>query len=611
MSSFDFERHFRDIIQAMSSRTWEMSSFGNDDSVSSQRYDDGHSGVITILSWLPNTAILVSACSNCFIKVWNVESRELLHTICGSENNSVQHVSALSWSPKYDRLVAIFNTCVKFWNNADSFSLVQQLNTIDTKGIAWTSCGRKIITMRSHTVFQNAICVWCDLTYRLLFTFRNDARSFRVFSLSRCESLISFSCLQNDGVKGKELLTVANLTDERMGETVCEISSNAMDKIHIIEWSPITNIIATVSSNHVRIRDPETLELLHSISSCHEIIISLSWSPDGTQFVFTSSDIYRISQNRLSFIEVHSYFPHKKLLHSGESLNNTSSVSWIYEGEKIMATTTDAAIQVFDAISFQGLHMIEENSQLINCSAFTEKKNIIAFGGNDRIVLWNLQTNTPTSIIRFREKIVEIQQPEFRKCPQCRKEISSPYGYKGYPDINITCCICYDDFSPIMMTTCGHFLCEICFRNPMVFGHCNASNIDDLENSMRGVSLSPREEEYVPYNRFREEFVVYGRYPNPPESRNRIETIRRKDVIINALKKHHDDAENNRISSQVVMDITFYCDPPREDFPLGFVSPDEQTTHYFRRMVCMIKDIPDWQAAIITLYQDLVRRSRT
>lgn len=593
----------------MSSRTWETSLTSDIVPRNAQQHIGGHSGVVILLCWSFDNDFLVSACSNCFVKIWRATTYELTHTIEDHRNpgESVQYISAIKWSPDSMRLVTIFNTSVKFWNKEDSFSFLNQLCVKDTKMLEWTKDCKKIVTIKATTTIPNLIHVWDDSSYNLLFKI-NDAAyiSSRTFDLSPDANLIAYSYISYRNDTMCESLAIANISTDTISESICEITVSDVKAISYIYWSPNENIIATTYRNNLRIWKSNPLSLVNIIKSKCENITSFTWSPDGTRFIILSRECSR-TRHHFAYMEIYSTQEYK-LQHTILCNNNTIDVLWQKNKDYFISKSEDMVIQYWNANSFELLHTTEENSLLFNCSSLSSQENLVAFGGNDRIVIWNIESNTTVATIKFRENIIENLPLELRKCPQCRKEIPSPFGYRGYPDNNITCGICYEDFSPIMMTMCGHFLCEICFRNPLVFGYNNVNLIDELANSMRGISLSPRDEEYVPYNKFRDEFIIYGRYPNPPESRDKNETIRRKDVIINALRKHHNDSKNNRISAQIVMDITFYCDPPREDFPLGFMSPDEQSCYNFRRSICLVKDIPDWQTAIISLYNDLIRR---
>ena len=594
----------------MSSRSWETTLGDITSRGIVLRREGGHSGVVLLLSWTPDGSQLISICSNCFVKVWDATTYELLHTLGAIEDNSVHQALVICWSPEKDRMGVVFNSCVKFWCVRESYVFVDELRTSNTKHIEWTKDGTHIVTITGQIGFANRICIWCDTTYQLIRCI-NDAIGFssRSFALSQCGEKIAYSHTSIAKGKRVEYLTIASMLSDNMGDILYEINRTSALPFTSIIWSPDGDEIATTNSKDIQVWNSLSLSLTHSIQSKCGNIISLSWSYNGNRFTCLSSNNTRVVRSNVAYIQVHSPSDNYEMLCAIECDSNTTDISWTKNSDRFISRTDDMTIRIWDAVCFRILHTLEGNSILLNCSTWFGDGEIVAMGGNDRITIWNTETGCQVACIRFREMLLDDTRGEImRKCPQCRKEIPSPFGYKGYPDNAITCGICYEEFSPIMMTVCGHFLCDICFRNPMVFGHSGANVVDDLASSLRGVSLSPREEEYVPYNIFRDVFVIYGRHPNPPESRDGIETSRRKDVIINALKKHNNDQENHHISAQVVMDLTFYCDPPRDDYPFGFMSPDEQSTHSFRRSVSIARDVPDWQTAIISLYSDLVRR---
>jgi len=577
-----------------------------------RRYDGGHSGVVVAISLSRNGNVLLSACSNCIVKVWDVPSYELRYTLGGSDYNTIHRITAIIWSPDGERFAVVFNTCVKFWYVSDCTS-ANLLVVRNTKRMLWTRDTRLLVTMSSHTTSTNDICIWNDRTYECLLKISHEyGLLYHSFSLSNCGMKIAYSLRTWKEGKIVECCFIASLQESNFGNIMQEIMRKPSEPFSHIDWSPCGEFIATFYSNTVFILIASSLIIKAKRRTRCKTIISSSWTPNGKLYACLSVNKMRVVRNNVAFID---FFNTKTRTSTTETLScyhNTVNFEWIVDGYRFVTATDDLAVQIWDTNTRTIIHTIGGNSLLLNCFSWIANGDIIAQGGNDRIIIWKTDAQGIECIatIRFRERLIDTERAVIlRKCPKCRKELQPPFGYKGYPDNQISCCICYEECNPIMMTICGHFLCEICFRNPMVFGFSGANVIDDLANSMMGVSLSPREDEYVPYDMFLDVFVVYGRYPNPPESRDRNETVRRKDVIIEVLRRHSREPIQNRVSAQVVMDITFYCDPPRVDYPLGFMSPDEQSTQSFRRSVCMVADIPDWQCAIISLYLDLMRRN--
>lgn len=605
-----------EIDKKMSQRTWETIIASNtgvhsiqDDSSSSHRRGEGHSGVITAVAWSHDTIFLASGCSNCCVKVWRSSSFELVHSIetSGDESQRERIILQLLWSPDDIHLVTVFDSMIRFWNR-ESFSLSGQLDVRDTKDIKWTMDNKKIVTQMARTVLSNSIFIWDSRTYSLIQKIEVSSRSFALSP--NCEQIVFSHNTYHNSIQ-KECMTISSI---ETGIVSKEITKTLKEPYDMIAWSPMNNFISTIFNNTVRFWDSETLSLKYSHKGniAKGKIISFSWSPDGHQFAFLNIDKMRVSSSSNTEISIIDF----RQITSCRIIrcdNRTESIKWPND-KKFITICEDMTLYLWDADIYEIICTVEGN-QLLNCLSLSNDSNTIALGGNDKIIIQSVVDDSNIAVIVFRDENSSnsgVIQFDDRKCPRCRREISYPYGHKGFPDIPITCAVCYEDFTPIMMTTCGHFLCEMCFRNPHVFGF-NAENIiDDLssafERSMMGIVNSPREQEYIPYLQLREAFIIYGRYPNSPDSRDIVETVRRKDVIIKGLQKYKEDPSNNRISAQVVMDVTFYCDPPRENYPLGFLSPDNQTTQNFRRSVTYILDIPDWQSAIISLYKDLTRR---
>lgn len=600
----------------MSSRSWETILGArrreNDEHSAISRNAGGHSGVITALSWSPCGNWLISGCSNCFGNVWSTSSYELLHIVGCSEHDTIHRITSIEWSPGGERFAIVFDTCVKFWN-VSNFTLANRLHTGgDTKRMMWTSDSKLIITMSSHGISSNNICIWSDTTYELVFKIsQSNCISYHSFALSVRGKEIAYSCRNLKEGKYVECCFVAKIGEKNLGNIVRETMRKSSEPFSQIDWSPCGKFISSVHSNTVCILVSSSLLTKIKRKTKCSIIISSSWTPCGKFYACLSVNNMRVIRNNMSYIDFFNTDARTSATETLKCYRNTVKLEWLSCGKRFITATDDSSIQIWDTATREIIISIEGNHLLLNCFSWIACGGMIAVGGNDRIIIWKTMTNRTECIatILFREMSIDSERTAIlRKCPQCRKEVQLPFGYRGYPNNPISCCICYEEFSPIMMTLCGHFLCEVCFRNPLVFGYGGANVVDDLANSMIGVILSPRAEEYIQYDIFPEVFVIYGRYPNSPESRDRNETMRRKDVIIEALRKHTCDPFRNRISAQIVMDITFYCDPPRVDYPLGFMSPDEQTTQSFRRSVSMVSDIPNWQSAIISLYSDLMRR---
>ena len=73
------------------------------------------------------------------------------------------------------------------------------------------------------------------------------------------------------------------------------------------------------------------------------------------------------------------------------------------------------------------------------------------------------------SVLRIREEELmrrnAIHVPEGRySCHICRTSLSIPFGYRAYPPEPIECPICRESSNPIMMLSCGHFICCDCFN---------------------------------------------------------------------------------------------------------------------------------------------------
>lgn len=70
-------------------------------------------------------------------------------------------------------------------------------------------------------------------------------------------------------------------------------------------------------------------------------------------------------------------------------------------------------------------------------------------------------------------------------CHICRSSLTSPLGHLAYPPHPIDCPICFESTDPIMVLSCGHFICRDCFKG--FFGLCENNRQVRREAQVRHV----------------------------------------------------------------------------------------------------------------------------
>lgn len=63
----------------------------------------------------------------------------------------------------------------------------------------------------------------------------------------------------------------------------------------------------------------------------------------------------------------------------------------------------------------------------------------------------------------LRESNIDVPKGSYN-CHLCRTSLVVPLGHLAYPPEPIECPICKEETDPIMVLTCGHFICRECFK---------------------------------------------------------------------------------------------------------------------------------------------------
>lgn len=102
------------------------------------------------------------------------------------------------------------------------------------------------------------------------------------------------------------------------------------------------------------------------------------------------------------------------------------------------------------------------------------------------------------SILRVREqeltlrRYIDVPRGHY-SCHICRTSLSFPLGHLSYPPQPIECPICKENTDPILVLSCGHFICSECFKGFFGLSYTSLSIVSSLMETHDG-NLVEREE---------------------------------------------------------------------------------------------------------------------
>jgi small GTP-binding protein len=192
----------------------------------------GHKKEVNRIAWSPDGRILASPSDDFTIKLWDLQTGQLLRTFVGHTGD----VRGVAWSPD-GRVLASggADKTIRLWD-VQTGKPLQTLSghTNDIQSVAWSPDGRVLASGGA------------DKTIRLW--------------------------------------------DAQTGEPLRKLTGHT-NYLTRIEWSPDGQNLASGSYDHtVRLWDTRTGKLLHTLTGHSDPVLDVKWSPDGKVFVSSSHD---------------------------------------------------------------------------------------------------------------------------------------------------------------------------------------------------------------------------------------------------------------------------------------------------------------------------------
>jgi WD40 repeat protein len=279
----------------------------------------GHSNYVFSIAVNPNGETFVSGSADKNIKIWDIQTGELLHTLTGHSN----YVCSVAFSADGQRIASSsYDKTFKLWNCLKSKTFIEHSDCVTS--VAFNYDGNTLATAS----LDKTIKIWDLNTERLIYTLTDHANYINcvIFTLDG-QKLIS--C---DSDKTIRIWSV------KQGLEIVSITGHT-DAVNTIAISPDGKIFATGSHDKtIKLWYLATAELLHSFNGHINSVTSVAFSPDGKTLVSGSSD------NTIKLWNLES----KELINTfSEHSSSINSVAFSVDGNKIISGSADNTIKIW------------------------------------------------------------------------------------------------------------------------------------------------------------------------------------------------------------------------------------------------------------------------
>ncbi|WP_236721340.1 WD40 repeat domain-containing protein [Trichormus sp. NMC-1] len=232
---------------------------------------DGHSDQIFSVAINPDGKTFASGSADHKIKVWNLETGEIIHTLTGHSN----YVRSVNFSSDGKTMASgSYDKTFKLWHSLKGKTFIEHSGSVTA--IAFSPDGKTYATASLDTTVK----IWDLSDEKLIYTLTAHKNSINsiVFSIDG-ENLISCGCDQS-----------IKIWNVKTGVVDISITDNS-ESINTIAISPDGKIFATGSDhNTIKLWDLATGELIHTFYGHTNCVNSVAFSPDGKTLASCSND---------------------------------------------------------------------------------------------------------------------------------------------------------------------------------------------------------------------------------------------------------------------------------------------------------------------------------
>ena len=334
-------------------RVWDLAAGGC-------RILKGHSSIVTSVSFSPDGRLLVSGSWDATVRVWNLESGE-----CRILEGDLGSIASVAFSPDGKMLVSgSSDKTVRVWNLKTDECRVLKGHSSKVTCVSFSPNGKMI----ASSSVDNTVRVW-NLESDECRILKGHSRPVNSVAFSPDSRMLASGSVDN----------TVQVWD--LGDDGCRILEGHSDSVASVAFSPDGRLLASGSwDDTVRVWDLETgnARILEGHS---ESVASVAFSPDGRVLASGSRDIsirlWNLDNGGCHILEGHS--------------ENLLGIYFSPDGRVLAGISADHSVRVWNLNG--GVHLVlEGHLGTITSIAFSPDSRLIASGSVDHTVrVWNLE----------------------------------------------------------------------------------------------------------------------------------------------------------------------------------------------------------------------------